>query len=847
MNYEDQKIVDVKIEDEMQQSFMEYAMSVIVSRALPDVRDGLKPVHRRILYTMYEDGLFHNKPYRKSATTVGDVLGRYHPHGDASAYDALVRLAQPFSLRYPMVDGHGNFGSVDGDPPAAYRYTEARLSRMAGDMLTDIEKETVDFQPNFDELHQEPTVLPSRFPNILVNGSMGIAVGMATNIPPHNLAEVVDGIVTVIDDPEATLDDIMQHIKGPDFPTGGTIMGRSGIRAAYYTGRGRIRVRSRCDIEEGKDGRTRIIVREIPYMVNKARLVSGIADLVNDKTIEGIADLHDESSDRVGIQVVIKLKKDANPQVVLNQLYKHSQLEDTFSVILLALVDGRPKVLSLREIIDHYISFQEQVIRRRTEYDLRKAQERCHILEGLKIACDNIDEVIHIIRTSYDDAKERLMERFGLSAIQAQAILDMRLGRLQGLEVDKIIAELQELHRLIDEYTAILADEKKVLAIVRQELLDIKTRYADERRTEISLIDDEIDIEDLIAEEECVYTMTHQGYIKRLPVNTYKAQRRGGRGITGMTTKEEDFIEEMFTGSTHNYLLFFTNRGRMYKIKGYEVPEASRTAKGTNIVNLLVLEEGEKVTSMINIKEFTEGDFLMMVTKKGTVKKTPLEEVNSTRKGGIIVISLEEDDELIGVKKTDGTCEIVIGSRGGKAIRFSEEDVRPMGRAAHGVRGILLEEGDELVGVSLVRPGGALLTVTEKGYGKRTDISEYKLQQRGGKGVTNYNITEKTGQVVGIKVVDDNDDVILISSGGIIIRFSAHEVSCFRRIAQGVIVMRVDEDEKVVTLARTVREEEDSVEGEAEMTETQAQDAAQPGENTVEDVEISGSDFVEGE
>ncbi len=842
MNYEDQKIVDVKIEDEMQQSFMEYAMSVIVSRALPDVRDGLKPVHRRILYTMYEDGLFHNKPYRKSATTVGDVLGRYHPHGDASAYDALVRLAQPFSLRYPMVDGHGNFGSVDGDPPAAYRYTEARLSRMAGDMLTDIEKETVDFQPNFDELHQEPTVLPSRFPNLLVNGSMGIAVGMATNIPPHNLAEVVDGIVTVIDDPEATLDDIMQHIKGPDFPTGGTIMGRSGIRAAYYTGRGRIRVRSRCDIEEGKDGRTRIIVREIPYMVNKARMVSGIADLVNDKTIEGIADIHDESSDRVGIQVVIKLKKDANPQVVLNQLYKHSQLEDTFSVILLALVDGRPKVLSLREIIDHYISFQEQVIRRRTEYDLRKAKERCHILEGLKIACDNIDEVVHIIRTSYDNAKERLMERFGLSAIQAQAILDMRLGRLQGLEVDKIIAELKELHRLIEEYTAILADDKKVLAIVRQELLDIKTRYADERRTEISLIDDEIDIEDLIAEEECVFTMTHQGYIKRLPVNTYKAQRRGGRGITGMTTKEEDFIEEMFTGSTHNYLLFFTNRGRMYKIKGYEVPEASRTAKGTNIANLLVLEDGEKVTSMINIKEFTEGDFLMMVTKKGTVKKTPLEEVNSTRKGGIIVISLEEDDELIGVKKTDGTREIVIGSRGGKAIRFSEEDVRPMGRAAHGVRGILLEDGDELVGVSLVRPGGALLTVTEKGYGKRTDISEYKLQQRGGKGVTNYNITEKTGQVVGIKVVDDNDDVILISSGGIIIRFSAHEVSCFRRIAQGVIVMRVGEDEKVVTLARTVREEE----GE-EMTDETMQDAPQTGENPVEDVEISSGDSVEAD
>ncbi|MGI6030022.1 MAG: DNA gyrase subunit A [Eubacteriales bacterium] len=828
MNYEDQKIVDVDIEKEMTTSFMEYAMSVIVSRALPDVRDGLKPVHRRILYTMYEDGLFYNRPFRKSATAVGDVLGRYHPHGDSSVYDALVRLAQDFSLRYPLVDGHGNFGSVDGDPPAAYRYTEARLSRMAGDMLTDIEKETVDFKPNFDELHQEPVVLPSRFPNLLVNGSMGIAVGMATNIPPHNLSEVVDGIVEVIDNPEATLDDVMKHIKGPDFPTGGTIMGRSGIRAAYYTGRGRIKVRSCCEIEEGKDGRTRIIVREIPYMVNKSRLVSGIADLVNDKTIEGIADIHDESSDRVGIQVVIKLKKDANAQVVLNQLYKHSQLEDSFSVIMLALVDNQPRILNLRDIIDQYIRFQEDVIRRRTQYDLRKAKERCHILEGLKIACDNIDEVIHIIRTSYDEAKERLMERFELSAIQAQAILDMRLGRLQGLEVDKIMAELKELQQLIEQLTAVLADENKVLQIVRQELLELKEKYGDERRTQISLIDNEIDIEDLIEEEECVYTMTHQGYIKRLPVSTYKAQRRGGRGITGMTTKEEDFIEEMFTASTHNYLLFFTTKGRMFRLKGYEVPESSRTAKGTNIVNLLQLDPEEKITSMISVKEFSEGDYLMMVTKNGTVKKTALDEVNSSRKGGIIVISLDEGDELIGVKKTGGDNEIVIGSHDGKAIRFHEKDVRPMGRSARGVRGILLEEDDYIVGVSMVRhPEASLLTITEKGYGKRTSLHEYKLQLRGGKGVTNYNITEKTGKVVGIKVVDDNDDAILISSDGIIIRFSASDVSQFGRIAQGVILMRLSEEEKVVTLARTVREED---EGEEEIS-------AQPVEESVDSVE----------
>lgn len=825
MNYEDQKIVNVDIEERMKKSFIEYAMSVIVSRALPDVRDGLKPVHRRILYTMYEDGLVHNKPYRKCATAVGDVLGRYHPHGDASVYDALVRLAQDFSLRYPLVDGHGNFGSIDGDPPAAYRYTEARLSRMSAEMLTDIEKNTVDFKPNFDELHMEPTVLPSRFPNLLVNGSMGIAVGMATNIPPHNLGEVVDGIVEVIDNPEATLDDIMQHIKGPDFPTGGIIMGRSGMRAAYHTGRGRIKVRSHCDIEEGKDGRTRIIVREIPYMVNKARLVSSIADLVNNKTIEGIADLHDESSDRVGIQVVIKLKKDANPQVVLNQLYKHTQLEDTNSIIMIALVDGEPRVLNLREVIDHYIAFQKEVIRRRTEFDLKKAKERCHILEGLKIACDNIDEVIHIIRTSYDDAKQRLMERFQLSEVQAQAILDMRLGRLQGLEVDKIMAELAELHKLIDELEAILADEAKQIAIVRKELLELKEKFADERKTEISLIDDEIDIEDLIEEEECVFTMTQSGYIKRCPVSTYKAQRRGGRGITGMTTKEDDYVAEMFTASTHNYLLFFTSKGRMYKMKGYEVPEASRQAKGTNIVNLLQLEQDEKVTAMINVKEFDEGSFLVMATRNGTVKKTPLEEINSSRKGGIIVISLEEGDELIGVKKTDGTREVVIGSHNGKAIRFHENDVRPMGRVAHGVRGILLEDDDHLVGISLVRPHGSLLTITEKGYGKRTDLSEYKLQLRGGKGVTNYNITEKTGKVVGIKVVDENDDIILTSSNGIIIRFAAEDVSCFGRIAQGVILMRVAENETVVTLARTVKEEDEGEDGEQ---------VVENGENPVE-------------
>lgn len=823
-----QKIVPVDINKEMKQSYIAYAMSVIAGRALPDVRDGLKPVHRRILYAMYEDGLTFEKPYRKSATTVGNVLGRYHPHGDASVYDALVRMAQDFSLRYPMIDGHGNFGNVDGDPPAAYRYTEARMSKMAAELLSDIDKETVDFAPNFDETRKEPVVLPSRFPSLLVNGSMGIAVGMATNIPPHNLSEVIDATVAVIDNPEIELPELMEHLPGPDFPTGGIIMGRSGIRAAYATGRGRITVRAKCEIEEKADGRFRISVYELPYQVNKSRLVEAIAELVKEKRVDGISDLRDVSG-RDGLHIVIELKRDANPQVVLNQLYNFTQLQDTFSVNTLALVGGEPKTLPLRAVLDEYIAFQKEVVERRTRYDLRKAEERAHLLEGLKIALDNIDEIIRIIRTSYNDAKEKLMDTFSLSEVQAQAILEMQLRRLQGLEREKIEEELKNLHIKIADYRDILAKPERIAAIVREELLAVRDKFGDERRTEIENVYDEIDIEDLIAEEDCVITMSHCGYIKRQPVDTYHAQRRGGRGITGMVTKEEDFVEELFIASTHSFILFFTDKGRVYRLKGYMIPEASRTAKGTNIVNLLPVEQDEKISAVIHLREFSEDEYLTMITRKGTIKRTRLPEYDTVRKGGLRAIVLDEGDELVTVKKTDGAQTVVVGTHEGKAIRFDENDVRPMGRVARGVRAIEMREGDYVVGMSVAREGGRLLTITEKGYGKRTELTEHKIQNRGGKGITNYNLSEKTGKVAGIKVVDEDDDIIMISDGGVIIRTAVSEIPVYGRVTSGVIVMRVAEGTRVVTVTRTGREPEElSTEGE-EIVEN----SAESGEPTV--------------
>ncbi len=810
MFYENEKLIDIDINKEMKKAYIDYAMSVIVGRALPDVRDGLKPVHRRILYTMYEDGLTQEKAYRKSATTVGAVLGRYHPHGDASVYDAMVRMAQDFSLRYPLIDGRGNFGSVDGDGAAAYRYTEARLASISNYLLDGIEKETVGFMPNYDDKHEEPVVLPVSIPNLLVNGSMGIAVGMATNIPPHNLSETVDGILEVLDNPEADLNDIMEHIKAPDFPTGGIIVGRAGIRQAYHTGRGRAVVRARCEIEE-KDGKFRIIVTEIPYKVNKSNLMETIADRVKDKRVEGITHLRDES-DRNGMKIVMELRRDANPQVVLNQLYKHTQLQDNISIILLALVNNEPKVLSLREIIDCYIDFRKEVIRKRTEFDLRKAREREHILEGLKIATDFIDEVIKIIRASksIQDSKIALIERFTLSDIQAQAIVDMRLGRLSALEREKIENELKDLLEKISYYEAVLSSDDMVKGILKEELENVKKKLGDARRTELIEAEGEIDIEDLIEEEECVYTLTHYGYIKRIPSYNYKSQRRGGRGISAMSTREEDFVETLFIASTHDNILLFTSKGRVYKVKGYEIPESSRTAKGMNIVNLLQIDGDEKITAMIPIKQFEDGKYLTMVTSKGIIKKTGLLEYDSSRKGGIIAITLDENDELIRVKLTDGNDEIIIGTRNGKGIHFMETDVRPMGRTARGVRGIYLEGDDYVVGTSVCRPGGKLLTVTENGYGKRTDVSEYKIQSRGGKGVLNYNITEKTGKVAGIKVVDDADDIMLISSDGIIIRIKANEVSTFGRVAQGVRLMRLSDGVRVVTVARCASEEDDS-------------------------------------
>ncbi len=811
---QNEKIIPVEISREMKKSYIAYSMSVIVGRALPDVRDGLKPVHRRILYTMNEDGFTPDKPYRKCATTVGDVLGRYHPHGDAAVYDSLVRMAQDFSLRYPLIDGHGNFGSVDGDTAAAYRYTEARMSKIAMLMLRDIDKETVDFMPNFDERLKEPVVLPSRIPSLLVNGSSGIAVGMATNIPPHNLTEVINGVIAVIDNPEITIDELISYIKGPDFPTYGIIMGTAGIHRAYTTGRGKIVVRARAEIETMGNDRERIVVTELPYQVNKARLLERIADLVKEKRVEGISDLRDES-DRDGMRVVIELKRDANANVVLNQLYKFSQMQESFGVILLALVDNQPKVLNLREILDNYIAFQEQVIVRRTQFDLKKAEARAHILEGLKIALDNIDEIIRIIRAAYNDAKPRLMERFGFSEIQAQAILDMRLARLQGLEKEKIETEYAQLLKQIEEYKEILADEHKVLHIIKEELLEIKEKYGDERRTEITMSMDEIDIEDLIEEEDNVVTMTHFGYIKRLPASTYKTQHRGGRGISGLSTRDEDFVETLFVTSTHNYILFFTNLGRMYKLKTYQIPEAGRQAKGTAIVNLLPIENGEKITALIPLKDFEDGKYLTMVTKNGVVKKTALTDYDTARKGGLIAIGLREGDELIKVELTDGKNDLILGTKKGMCIRFNETDVRPMGRGAGGVRGINLNDGDVVVGASLCQDDATLLTVTESGYGKKTSLSEFKVQNRGGKGVTGYRITDKTGDIAGMDVVTEDDDVMMITSDGIIIRTAVQEISTFGRATQGVRVMRLDDDVKVVSITRTEREEEDEAEEQA--------------------------------
>ena len=802
------KIIPVEINSEMKKSYIDYAMSVIVGRALPDVRDGLKPVHRRILYAMYEDGITPDKAYRKCATTVGNVLGRYHPHGDASVYDAMVRMAQDFSLRYPMVDGHGNFGSVDGDPAAAYRYTEAKMSKLSMHMLTDIEKDTVDFMPNFDESRKEPLVLPSRIPHLLINGSNGIAVGMATNIPPHNLGEVIDGIVALIDHPDITIDELMEYIPGPDFPTGAQIMGVSGIRAAYHTGRGKLRVRARAEIEDWKENRQRIVVTEIPYGVNKARLIEKIAELVHDKRIEGISDLRDES-DRDGMRIVIELKRDANGSIVLNQLYKYTQLEDSFSVIMLALVNQTdPKVLNLKEVLVNYVDFQKDVIVRRTKYDKKKAEARAHILEGLTIALDNIDEVIKIIRESYNDAKDRLMERFGFSDLQAQAILDMRLARLSGLEREKVEKEYEDIKALIAHLTEVLGSEQMVLDIIKEEITEIKDKFGDRRRTSIEPAADDIDIEDLIEEQDNVITMTHQGYIKRLVADTYKTQKRGGKGIIGMQTKEEDFVSNMFVSSTHAHILFFTNTGRMYRKKAYEIPEAGRTAKGTALVNLLALEPNETISAVIPIREYEEGKFLLMCTKAGVIKKTDLMEYKNAPAGGKIAIRLDEGDELIQVSLTDGTNDIFIGSHMGKMIRFNEKDVRVMGRVSRGVRGMNLEDGDYIVGMGLACENGKMLVVSEKGYGKKTELSEYKTQTRGGKGTASYKISDATGAIAGVQIVTPEDDAILITSEGVIIRMDTEEISTYGRVTKGVRLMRMGDDTQVMTVAVVKKEEE---------------------------------------
>ena len=834
ITFPDQKIVEINLEHEMQDAYIEYAMSVIVGRALPDVRDGLKPVHRRILYSMYESGLTSDKPFKKSATCVGDMLGKYHPHGDASVYDALVRLAQDFSMRYPLVDGHGNFGSVDGDPPAAYRYTEARMAKITNEMLRDIEKDTVDWDPNFDESLKEPRVVPSRFPNLLVNGSSGIAVGMTTNIPPHNLREVIDATICVLDNPEATLDDLMEHVKGPDFPTRGIIMGRSGIRAAYATGKGHIRVRARTEMEEFGNNRTRIIVTELPYQVNKARLIENIADQVHDKRLDGISGLRDESDGKKGMRIVIELKKDANPQVVLNRLFAQTQMQTTFGVIMLALVNNqkKPKILSLRQILDEYIAFQEEVLTRRTIFDRKKAEERAHLLKGLLIAQDNIDEVIRIIRSRYDDAKEKLMERFGLDEVQSQAILDMQLKRLQGLEKEKLENEYEELMKKIAYYDQLLSDEAMLRGVLKDELTEIRNKYGDDRKTEIGFVEDDIDIEDLIEEEECVFTLTSAGYIKRLPASTYRAQRRGGKGISAQTLKEEDYVETVFTASTHDYILFFTNKGRVHRKKGYQIPEAGRTAKGTNIVNVLPVESGEKVTAMIHLREFPEDRYLVMVTRGGTVKRIQLSSINTARKAGIRCITLEEDDELISVRETDGDQAILIATHDGMTIAFRESDIRCMGRDAYGVRGIRLRDGDFVVGAARAKYDHQVLMVTENGYGKRTPMDEYFRadgpQNRGGYGLKGYQVTDKTGPIAGVKVVSEDDDILIISDDGTIIRTHAAGINVYSRTAQGVRVMNLADGVKVISIARTEHEED----GEAEERPEEGEQSGETGSET---------------
>ena len=836
--FPEQRIVQSELVHEMKSSYIDYAMSVIVGRALPDVRDGLKPVHRRILYAMYEDGLTSDKPFKKSATCVGDVLGRYHPHGDASVYDAMVRLAQDFSMRYPLVDGHGNFGSVDGDPPAAYRYTEARMSKLCNEMLRDIDKETVLWDPNFDESRKEPRVLPSRFPNLLVNGSSGIAVGMATNIPPHNLTEVINACICILENPEAELADLMDYIKGPDFPTKGIIMGRSGIRAAYATGRGKITVRARTEFEEFGQNRERIIVTELPYQVNKRQLIANMAEQVRDKRLEGISDIRDET-DRNGMRVVIELKKDANPQVVLNRLFAQTQMQTTFGVTMLALVNNQqqPKILSLRHMLDEYLAFQEEIITKRTQYDLKKALDRQHVLQGLLIAEDNIDEVIKTIRESYDNAKERLMERFNLSEIQAQVVLDMQLKRLQGLEREKLEAEYAELEKRIEYYRELLSNEEMLKGVLKDELTAIRDKYGDDRLTEIQDVEDEIDIEDLIEEEQCVFTLSHAGYCKRVPASTYRSQKRGGRGVTGMTTKEEDFVEGVFTASTHDYILFFTNLGKVHRRKGYQIPEAGRTAKGTNLVNILPFEPGEKVTAGITVHEFDE-DYLVFVTRNGTVKRLELASLNTARKAGIRALTLSEGDELIAGMKTDGKQDILLASANGMVICFNENDVRVMGRDAAGVRGMMLDAGDYVVGAGIAAKGKQLLSVTEYGYGKRTEIEAYlrlgedgqrRPQNRGGKGLKGYNITAKTGRIAGVAIVDDADDIMLIENGGVLIRMAAADINIYGRDTQGVILMRLEAGSRVISVDRVDREPEE------------------PAENQNPEPEIStpdGNDFV---
>ncbi|MBO4815492.1 MAG: DNA gyrase subunit A [Clostridia bacterium] len=803
MDLAEENIIRRDIDNEMKTAYIDYAMSVIVARALPDVRDGMKPVHRRILYTMHEDGITPDKPYRKCATTVGDVLGRYHPHGDASVYDALVRMAQEFSLRYMMIDGHGNFGSIDGDPPAAYRYTEARMSKIALSMLTDIEKNTVDFMPNFDDRLQEPVVLPAKVPALLINGSSGIAVGMATNIPPHNLTEVINGIIKIIDEDDVTNEHLMTVIKGPDFPTGAMILGKEGIKQAYTTGRGKITLRAEAEIEEMSGNKQRIIVSSLPYQVNKAKLIEHIADLVKEKRLEGISAIRDESDRKDKVRIVIELKRDANPQVVLNQLYKNTQMQDTFGIIMLALVDGKPEILTLRQCLDHYINHRKEVVLRRTKFELDKAEARAHILEGLKIAIDNIDEVIAIIRSSYDDAKERLMKRFGLSDVQAQAILDMQLKRLTGLQREKIEEEYNELMKLIAYYKEVLSSETLVYKIIKDELTEIRDKFGDERLTKIAAAEGEIDDEDLIKEEQSVIALTHFGYIKRMPVDTYKSQKRGGKGITGIATREEDFVKQIFTASTHDTILFFSNKGKLYRLRGYEVPEAGRTARGTAIVNLLSLDAGEKISAVIPIQNFAEGKYLLFATKNGIIKKTPLAEYNSARKTGLLSITLKDEDELIDVRLTDGEDNIVLVTTNGLAITFDEKDVRPMGRTSQGVIGIRLNKDDSVIGMESIFTGSkaTLLAITENGFGKRTELDEYRVQTRGGKGVITYKITPKTGVIVGIRIVTESDDVMLITDTGTIIRISAKDISVLGRSTQGVTLMRTNEG-KVVSIEK---------------------------------------------